>query len=359
MICIAAFVVLGLALLAVPVIRLFNRQLARQIVKLFRQSVYCFTRHVTLRACDSSFKDDVKSLLLKRVVLSHPSWVKPLSGLIEAGSLLIIVLTVWSVLVGARSLVALYVYGTCDIEQPAACSLNKSAACTIDSKPVDFWHKPGEWIVKWFNDFGEAIVAIPARMQHWDAMKYALPDPPYYNKFQQGKPVALYIFDPGCIVCKRTFLKHRADGFFEHYNVTALPYAVSDDNKPKFANSDIVVRYLLATTKIKPATMDVHPPLWRMLERMFTAKDIDGVDYQTAFNLGYDRVKAAAILQSWLSDFGYSSNQIKAIAELVDSAEMNAMVAQTADKVKNQIKTKKIPTIIRDGKRYDGASDGV
>lgn len=352
MICIAAFIILAVAVLAVPIIRLFNRKLAAGIMQAFKRSVYCFTRHVTLRACDSTFKDDIKGALLRKVVLKHPDWVKPLSGLIEAGSVLIIVVTIWSLLVGTRSLVALYVYGTCDIEQPSACSLAKAEACSIDSKPISMWQHPLKWTGKWFGDFGEAIAAIPDRMKHWNPQEYVLQPTPYYNKFDSKKPLALDIFDPGCIVCKKSFQRQLTTGFFDKYNVTLLPYAIEGEHGTKFANSGTVVKYMLAT--VQQPLNSGRPVIWQMAQRMYTKKDKDGIDYQTAFNFGYSTEQAEQTLQSWLKEFGYNNEQVQQIVKFVHSDAANKAVERIAQTIKTKIKTKKIPTMIFDGQRHDG-----
>ena len=90
MVCIAAFIILAVLALAVPLIRLFSRRLADQIMTLFRRSTHWFTRRITVRACETTFAEDVKGTVLRRVVLRHPNWVKPLSALMELLSVLIV-----------------------------------------------------------------------------------------------------------------------------------------------------------------------------------------------------------------------------------------------------------------------------
>lgn len=353
MICIAAFIILAICVLSLPIIRIFNKKVADSIWKLFKKSTYCVSRRATFRKCDSSFKDDVKNSILKKVVLKHPTWVRPLSVIIEVASVLIILITIWSLLVGVKSLVSLYVYGTCNPSQPSACVLDGSDACSIDSAPINFWENPIGWTGNWFGEFGEAIAAIPTRMKHWDARDYLPDNPAYYNKYDANKSIALDIFDPGCIICRRSYVAQKESGFFDKYNVTLMPYPIRDH----FANSYLISSYIEAV-RLKPLKNPKHPAEWLIIDRLFTEETAAGDSFQAAFNgqngHGYSDTEARTVLNGWLSDFGYSDEQVKEIAKLADSNQIKEIIDQNRDTVDNQIKTKKIPTMIFDGKRHDG-----
>lgn len=356
MVCIAAFIILAICVLTVPIIRLFNKKLADNIWSLFKKSTHCFSRRVTLRTCDTSFKDDVKNSLLRKVVLKHPTWVKPLSVLIEVASVLIIVLTIWSLLVGTKSLVSLYVYGTCNPSNPASCSLDSGESCSIDAAPIEFNKDPLGWIGNWFGEFGNAIKAIPTRMKHWEAKDYLPEATAYYNGNQSDKPLAIDIFDPGCISCLKSFTEQKKAGFYDKYNVALLPYPIKDATTAsgyKFRNSGLVVSYIIVT-ELQPLKDAKNPAAWQIVERMYTGKTDKGDTYQNAFNLAYDSDKAEQVLQDWLKDFGYSDDQIKGIAELAKSDKVKQIIDNNYDLVDNKIQTKKIPTMIFDGRRHDG-----
>lgn len=356
MVCIAAFIILAICVLTVPIIRLFSKKTADGIVKLFKSATHCFTRRVTFRACDTSFKDDVKNGLLRKVILKHPGWVKPLSAAIEVGAFLIIVITIWSLLVGVKSLVSLYVYDTCNLQNPDSCSLDSTEACTIDAAPIEFNKDPIGWIGNWFGEFGNAIMAIPTRMKNWNASDYLPETTSYYGGKQDGKPIALDIFDPGCQVCAESFKTQKERGFFDKYNVALMPYPIesSTGNGYKYPNSYLVTSYIMAV-QLQPLDDDGgNPAAWQLVERMFTGKTDDGDSYQNAFNMSYGEQRAEEVLQDWLKDFGYSDDQIKQIAELAKSDQVKQMIADNMNTVYNEIKTKKIPTMIYGGKRHDG-----
>ena len=357
MVCIAAFIILAVLVLAVPLIRLFNKRLADQIMTLFRRSTHCFTRRITLRTCDTTFAEDVKGTVLRRVVLRHPSWVKPLSALMELLSVLIVLATIWSVLVGAKSLVSLYVYGTCNPTTPSSCSLDGSEACTIDAVPVAFNEHPAQWIGEWFSEFGEAIMAIPTKLKHWEARDYLPSQVSYYDDYDQNKPTALDIIDPGCTVCANSFKKQLARGFFKKYNVAILSYPIKDGRGGyKFPNSYLVAQYLVAV-QLKPLKKSGQPMIWQMIKRMYIGKTADGDSNQNAFNVAYDQAKAERVLKDWLRDFGYSDQQLEEIAKLARSDQVAKIIEDNTHLVNDKVKTKKIPTEIFAGQRHDGGFD--
>lgn len=354
MICIAAFIVLGLLILTLPVIRLFNKKLAQNIWHLFKRSTYCFSRRATFRKCDSSFKDDVKNSLLKKVVLKHPRLIKPLSILIEIISVLIIVVTIWSILVGVKSLVSLYVYGTCNSENPSACSLDNTEACTIESKPISFLEQPVEWLGKWFGDFGEAVAAIPVRMKSWQPADYLPQNPGYYNPASK-KPVAVDIFDPSCLVCQKSYKKQKQSGFFSKYKVALLPYPIRSGDQYKFPHSYKIVS-LLEALKLRPPKNKVGslPPEWQIVDFIYSKKAPNGDSYQNAFNVFYGDDEVDKILSTWLNQLGYNDNEIRDLKLLAKSDKVKQIIEHNIYLVEKKIKTKKIPTIIYDGRRHDG-----
>ena len=356
MVCIAAFIILGICVLTVPIIRILSKKTADGIVKLFKSATHCFTRRVTFRACDTSFKDDVKNGLLRKVILKHPGWVKPLSIAIEVASLLIILVTIWSLLVGAKSLVSLYVYGTCNPSNPSSCSLDSTESCTIDAAPIEFTKDPLGWVGNWFGEFGNAIKAIPTRMKHWEATDYVPETTSYYGGRDESKPVAVDIFDPGCEVCARSFQTQLDRGFFDKYNVAMLPYPIKSATSPsgyKYPNSYLVTSYIVATM-LRPLDDTDNPVAWQIIERMFTGQTEDGDGYQDAFNMSYGSEKAEEVLRDWLGDFGYSDEEVDEIAELASSDEVKQIIDSNTALVNDKVQTKKIPTMIYDGKRHDG-----
>ncbi|MDR0957046.1 MAG: hypothetical protein LBM09_00500 [Candidatus Nomurabacteria bacterium] len=352
MVCIAAFIILAIIVLCLPIIRIFNKKTANSIWSLFKKATYCVGRRTTFRKCDSSFKDDVKNSILKKVVLKHPTWVKPLSRTIEITAVVIVVVSIWSLLVAAKAGVSLFVYGTCDVAQPSSCSLS-GESCSIDSQPVDFLQDPLKWTGNWFAEFGDAIVNIPTRLKNWNADDYIPENAEPYNKFSWKKN-ALDILDPGCSVCRESFKNQLESGFFDKYNVAVMLYPIKNpDGEYKFANSYLITSYIEAA-RLRRLDGSERPIEWQILQRLFTEKDADGRDFQVAFNISYNEKRAREILAGWLADFGYSETQITEIAKLADSDEVREIIEKNMTVMNNEIKSKQIPTMIFDGKRHDG-----
>jgi hypothetical protein len=350
MVCIAAFIVLGIIVLSLPIIRLFNKDAANKIWELFKSSTYCVGRRVTFQKCEVGFKDRIKNSLLKKVVLKRPTWVKPLGVAIEILSVAIILTTVWSLLVGLKSLTSLAAYGTCDIVTPEACAVGDAEACYAgEAKQAD---NPVEWAGNWFVEWGEAFVAIPPRLTHWEAKDY-IPDGAAFYKETAGNPVALNIFDPGCQWCRETYKNQKDSGFFDNYNTAVLAYARLDGDDYRFANSDLIVRYIEAT-RIESLVGATIPAEWQIIDRLFTENSPRQVLWQEDFKNFYSDKEARDALNGWLTDFGYSESDVVKITTLVDSAQVAERVERNRKIVENEIKIVKIPTEIYDGGRHDG-----
>jgi hypothetical protein len=158
MVCVAAFIVLAVMTLALPVVWVFSRRTARKIWLLFKNAWHCVGRRLTLRRCDNSFKDQIRNSLLRRVVLGHPNWVRPLSIAVELLSVLVVVIAVWSLVVSAKTIVMLAAYGTCDIVAPENCIWGSPK--TDYTATIRYADTPVEWIVNWFLEFGDAIAYL-------------------------------------------------------------------------------------------------------------------------------------------------------------------------------------------------------
>lgn len=346
MVCVAAFIIL-------VVLSIFSAKYRKPLKKAWG----CVGKKVTLQKCETNFKDDVKNTMLAKVIVKKPQLVKPLGIAIEVAAVLIVILTVWSLLTVVKSGLALYVYGTCSVSNPSSCSLDASESCSIDGKQLGFFESIGkfklhEYVGNWFNEFGEVIMAVPARLKQWEASEYISSDANYY-RYTEGNPIALDILDPGCNVCKKSYAKQLESGFFDKYNVALLAYPIGDDDGGyKFKNSLLLTRYIEAVRDFKLESE--LAPEWLIINKLFTEYNEKGVEYQEAFNASYSAEQAEELLQVWLGEFGYSDEAIEKIAKYAKSDEVRERIERNKDIVENQVKTKKIPTMIYDGKRHSG-----
>lgn len=358
MICIAAFIILGIAVLLVPVLRLFNRRIADKIIGLFKQSTYCFSRRVTLRKCDSSFKDDVKNSLLAKLVLTHPRAVKPISILIESIAVMIVIVTILSVLVVMKSSVALLAYGTCNIAHPNACVLG-GGSCSIESAPIKFTQQPVQWTVQWWTEFGVALRDVPVRWKKWNAEQYWGADQarvPFYNiDGRTDAPRALEIFDPGCTMCSESYRRQKSSGWNKKYAVGALVYPIksANGNDYLFANSELISRYIVVAQRHWDNANSGIPLSWRIIDRLFS-ESTEGIPNQELFNQSYSSIEASKKLHSWLKDFGLSDKQIVEFESQLQKQDISDALEFNKQIVESKIRTKKIPTSIYDGGRHQG-----
>lgn len=346
MVCVAAFIVLALVGVFVAFLSIFRRDIGRKYWTVFKKAWGCVGKKVRLQKCETNFKEDVKNTLLSKVVLRHPKWVKPLGIAIEVGAVLIVVITVWSLIEAIKALLALWVFGTCNVSQPASCALG-AEVCGIDSpEPTN----PIEWTGRWFGEWGEIFSNIPDRFRNWQADDF-LVEPLITTKDNvTDKPKALDIFDPGCSVCMQSYRNQIEDGFFEKYHTIFLIYPITlPDGSAKFANSELIARYIYASAD-QAADQNYAP---QIINRLFTESNDKGINYQSYF-LSASADEAEKTLQTWLQDFGAAKAEVQAIAKTAQSEKITQVLAKVREIVENQIHVKGIPTLIYDGKKHHG-----
>ena len=345
MVCIAAFIILALIGVFVAIVSIFKPKVGKAYWKLFKKAWGCLWKKVRLQKCETGFKEDVKNTILSRVIVKHPKWVKPLSVIMEVISVIIVAVAVWALLTAIKSLLALWALGSCNVTKPSACSLG-AEVCSIDeSEPANVFEATGRWFTEW----GEIFEAIPDKFKNYSADDYDFNYVTILTKDDADKPVVVDIFDPGCSVCMISYRNQKESGFFEKNDVRLVPFAIQNtDDSYKFANSEIIVRYMFAVEQIRSGLAV------SLMDHIFTEKDEDGVSYQTLFNDYYSREEAIKVLEGWLKDGGLDKDQIKEIRKIVDYPETATKMSENRNIIENELKVKGIPTMIYDGKRHTG-----
>ena len=356
MVCIAAFIILAIVGIFVAFLSIFKRDIGRKYWKVFKKSTSCFTKRITFQKCDTNFKDDVKNTLLRKVVIKHPKAVKPLSVTIEVASVLIVLVTVWSLVEGAKAGLALWTLGSCNVRQPSACSLS-SEACSIDSGAEA--KNPIEAIGLWFSDWGQIFGALPDRFRSWDTEQFDLVAIDISYMAPSDAPTAIDIFDPGCEVCAQSFENQLNANFFNQYRVKLVVFPIQNEKGEfKFKNSEIISRYILAANEYgNPSEEDdsnALPVSYKIISRVFLDKNHENKSYQYLFNNIYSNDEAEEKLKSWLKEFGYSKAEVSEISERAHSEDVSNMIAKNNDVVVNNIHAKGIPTLIYDGRKHTG-----
>ena len=344
MVCIAAFIILALIGVFVAIISLFKPEVGKKYLKIFKKSWGCLWKKVRLQKCETGFKEDVKNIILSRVIVKHPKWVKPLSVVIEIVSVIIVVIAVWAILTAIKSLLALWALGTCNVTKPAACSFG-AEVCSIDEEePDSFWGGIGRWFTEW----PEIIEAIPDKFKTYKAEDY---DFNYVtaNPDVTEKPILVDILDPGCAVCLTSYKNQHEAGVFENYSVRIVPYAIQDaDGNYKFKNSALVVKYMFAVEQVRSGVAI------KLLDYIFTRKNHDGYSYQTMFNEDYSEEQARAKLEQWLKELDFDDEAVAEVRKIADYPEIADKMQQNREIVENQLHAKGIPTTIYDGKKHTG-----
>ncbi len=345
MVCIAAFIILAIIGVFVAAVSIFKPKIGKAYLKAMKKAWGCLWKKVRLQKCETGFKDDVKNTLLSRVIIKHPKWVKPLSALIEVASIIIVVVAVWALLTAIKSLLALWALGSCNVTKPSACTLG-AEVCSIDeSEPKN----PVEAFGRWFTEWGEIFEAIPDKFKTYDATSYDFNYISANPGIGADKPVALDILDPGCSVCMISYRNQKEAGFFDDYDVHIVPFAIQDaNNNYKFANSEIIVKYMLAAEQVRSGLAV------KILDRIFTAKNHDGIYYQDMFNNEYSREEAIVKIESWLLEYSVNEEGIAEIRKIANYPETATKMSENRKIVEEQLKIKGIPTMVYDGARHTG-----
>jgi len=330
--------------------------------KLLGRAWGCFARRVTFRACDTSFRDDVKSSMLAPLAVRAPRLVRPASIAIEIVAWIMVLSLIVSLYLLGRSGLNLFVYGTCDKQDAQACTL-AAQSCSIGGEDPGFWASIGTGDVvgafgREFASLGDTISTIPSRLREWDAADYAAPGATYLGGYVEGRPVALEVLDPGCRFCAELFRNMQASGFHETHNVTYLVYPIRSDFGYKFANSPLVASYLTAVRAWEAANGGSAGETgdWYILEQLFTTDAADGQTTQEWMNAA-SAGDAEARLQEWLADAGYTPDEVAEIVALTTSDEVAAMLEATRTVVEDEIRTVAIPSLIGGGRLHSGLVD--
>ncbi|MDO4741882.1 MAG: hypothetical protein Q4A79_00690 [Candidatus Saccharibacteria bacterium] len=345
MVCIAAFIILALIGVFVAAISIFKPKIGKAYLKALKKAWGCLWKKVRLQKCETGFKDDVKNTLLSHIVIKHPKWTKPLSILIETLSIMIVIVFIWAVLTAIKALLALAVFGSCNVTTPSACSLG-SEICSIDEEePNNLFDMVGRWFAEW----GEVFSAIPDKFKNYDANSYDFNYISVNSGESADKPTALDILDPGCSVCMISYRNQKASGFFDKYDVHIVPFAITgSDGTYKFKNSGIIVRYMFAAEQIRSGLAI------SILDHIFTEKNDEGISYQRLFNEVYTEGEAVLIIEDWLRTEGILESGIVEIRKISEYPETLKKMSENQSLAEGTLHIKGIPTMIYDGKKKTG-----
>lgn len=364
MVCVAAFIILCIVGIVVAFISIFKKEVGKKYLAIFKKAWHCVFKKVRLQKCDTNFKDDVKNTILKKVILKKPKLVKPLSIAIEVFSVLIVLITVWSIVIAIKSLLALWVFGTCNVSKPSACSLS-SEACSIDAEqPHNIFEQIGQNLGEW----GEIFGGIPDRLKSWGTEDFkdlnnlpVLNSGTDYEELMKGDNVAFDIMDPGCIVCRSSYKNQLESGFFDNHVTYIVVYPIeTPDEGFKFKNSYIASKYLIAVQLYaekdeKGLKSEKLFYVSKLINKLFTGEDERGRNYQEKYlNIEWEEDEVIENFSSWLKEFGATDADVKEIEKLVESDEVKAALEKNKDVINNKIHAKSIPTLIYDGRKHAG-----
>lgn len=339
MVCVAAFIILCLLSVFVGFFSIFMPEIGKKWWVVFKKSWGCVGKRVTFKKCDTNFKDDIKNVLFKRLVFKKPQLIKPLSVLIEILSILIVFITIWSIIIAIKSLLALWIFDTCNISKPSQCGLG-AEACTVD---IEDDGGVFGFIEKEKREWGEIFSGIPDRLKTWKVEDYRFKVAVSQNREKSKK--MLKIFDPGCVVCMNSFRKQIKSEKIKDYNLILVPYVLKDqEGKEKFKNSELITKFILAAEIVENKG-------YNFINKLFTEYKND-INYQSLFGVFLDEEMAKKELETWVDEICEQKEEVK---KKVNSNEINEIIKENNQIIEKEIKIKAIPTLIYDGKRKVGS----
>lgn len=357
MLCILSFVIF---LILFPILGFFP-----EYRQLFRESWSCVIKKATFQPCDINMGEKLKGKLLGKLVFKYPKIAKFLSKTFSFWAGLFVVINIASILAVANTGLNLWVWDTCEPFTGESCSMS-GEACGVGVGQLNFiqaveQNKLIEWSAQPFTQLGETVSRIPDKFKNWQAKDYLPQKPSYYLPYDSTKPTSLEVIDPSCQFCKKLFENIKKNGFQNRYNLTYISYPIPSDqtfNGYKFAASDKISAVLEAAKDLQPVNYNSKTPAdWKILETIFVEKDATGTNYQSLFNSTISPEKIQDILNEILKKVGYNAEEIVALNNLSKSETIRQRLEFNRNMVENTIKTRRIPTIIFDGKRYDRVID--
>lgn len=344
MVCIAAFIILTIIGVFVAFISIFKRDFGKRYLKVFKKAWGCVGKKVRLQKCETGFKEDVKNTVLSKVIIKHPTWVRPLSIVMEVVSVIIVAITVWSLATALKSLLALWALGTCNVTTPEACSLNPEIGCSINKEePHNIFEATGRWFTEW----GDIFAAIPDKFRDWNTEQFKFNTIRIENSNESG-PLAIDILDPGCIHCKTSFTNQQK-GFNESHNINVVLYVIKDEKgEARFKNSETIVRFITAASKIDNKLAS------KLITDVFTRQDENKAWYQNKFNEDFDEEKTINTLIEWAKEDDVSEENIDTIKAMMNSDEILDIIQENRDEVDNNVHAKSIPTMLYDNQKHTG-----
>ena len=349
MVCIVSFFVL-----------LILSAVSRKHRKLLRKGWHCFSHRVTFRPCNTTFREEIKTSLLAPLALRAPKAVRPASIAIEVGAWVTVVsmvITAYIVVQGGLNLIA---FGTCNRQNPEACVLG-GQVCGVPDETPTFWESltSGDVVGAVRNEataWGETFQALPNRFRNWDAENYLPEYASFRGGYTEGLPLAIEVIDPGCVFCAELSRNIADADLTRTHNVAYISYPILfNGGQAQFPNSPLVSRWLAAIQIAEHGTERAQDPAdWFILDRIFSEELAMATGGQFWLNELAQPDEVEEQLRTWLTEHGYTPEEVAAVEELVGSQRVLDLLDANRAIVENQIRTVTIPTFIGGGSMHRG-----
>ena len=116
----------------------------------------------------------------------------------------------------------------------------------------------------------------------------------------------------------------------------------------------MLTHYFYALNRMEDDQLGVNGLELKLIDRLFTEKNQDGINFQSVFNNDLEEKEAEKLIHDWLKEWGLNDDQVKKVHDKAHSEEIEKLVKEITKVVEEKVKPKGIPTMIFDGKKHLG-----
>ncbi len=309
--------------------------------KWFKKSLHCVTMRATFKPCDIDFGSELKNEIVSLFAYRSPKFAKFLLKTMEFWAWTIVIISIWSLWSVFHSGINLWVYDTCNPFSEEGCSLSGDS-CNIGVKRAPIWDTK-TYLMEQTDYYKETFSRIPDKFRKWEPRDYSIDSSTYTGNIESDNLV-LEIMDPSCVFCKNQWLNLKESEAYSKSKITYLLYPIPyGEIGYRYENSYYLASIIESLKSIEG--MDI-----KFLDVYFASYQ----EYFLKTPLSDLEPKIEKLLKEELD---LSKEEIKSIQELADSKEIKESLANQNDLVKNEIKTRKIPTVFINNQRFDRVID--
>lgn len=309
--------------------------------KWFKKSLHCVSRRATFKPCDIDFGGELKNEIISYFAYRSPKFAKFLLKTIEFWAWTIVIISIWSLWSVFHSGINLWVYDTCDPFSEEGCSLSGDS-CNIGIKRAPIW-EISTYLTEQKDYYQETFSRIPDKFRTWNPKDYSVPSSTYIGNLD-SENLILEIMDPSCVFCKNQWLNLKESEAYANAKITYLLYPIPYGKIGyRYENSYYLASIIESLKSIEGMDIKFLDIYFKSYQEEFLKTPLSDLE-----------PKLNKLLNEELE---LSKEQIKKIQDLAKTEEIKNSLLDQSNLVRDEIKTRKIPTVFINNKRFDRVID--